>query len=162
MAMHRDYFFENPTATLNTTTLNFQRNWLNLYERAILESIKMAQAESIQDTPSLTEYFLTTRPGKTPQPKFDKRLQKPNDAASTEHNPQASILLLAVYLITSTTAPRPRTLDYTVQLLKPIHSTTTENLYQQFSTRTYSRLGNPWATTHSYPARTTHHNQDSR
>jgi hypothetical protein len=56
MAMHRDYFFDNPTATLATTTLNFQRNWLNLYEpAAILESIKMAEAESIRDTPSLTE-----------------------------------------------------------------------------------------------------------
>jgi hypothetical protein len=76
MAMHRDYFFEDPTTTLNTTTLNFQRNWLNLYERAILESIKMAQAESIKDTPSLTEYFVTIRPGITPQPKFDKRHHK--------------------------------------------------------------------------------------
>jgi hypothetical protein len=64
--MHRDYFFENPTTTLNTTTLNFQRNWLNLYEPAILEIIKMAQAESIKDTPSLTEYFITIRPGTTP------------------------------------------------------------------------------------------------
>jgi hypothetical protein len=34
------------------------------------------QAESIRDTPSLTQYFLTTRPGKTPQPQFDKRLHK--------------------------------------------------------------------------------------
>jgi hypothetical protein len=52
MAVHRDYFFETPMTTLNATTLNFQRNWLNLYEPAILESIKMAQAKSIKDTPS--------------------------------------------------------------------------------------------------------------
>jgi hypothetical protein len=71
MVMHRE-FFNNPTATLATTTLNLQRNWLNLYEPAILGSIKMAEAESIRDTPSLTEYFVTIRPGKTPQPKFDK------------------------------------------------------------------------------------------
>jgi hypothetical protein len=76
MAMHRDYFFDNPTATLATMTLNFQRNWLNLYEPAILEGIKMAEAESIRDTPSLTEYFVTIRPGKTLQPKFDKRHHK--------------------------------------------------------------------------------------
>jgi hypothetical protein len=74
--MHRDYFFDNLTTTLNTTNLNFQRNWLNLYEPAILESIKMAQAESIKDTPSLTEYFITIRPGITPHPKFDKRHHK--------------------------------------------------------------------------------------
>jgi hypothetical protein len=59
MVMHRDYFFDNPAATFATTTLNLQRNWLNLYEPAILESIKMAEAESIRDTPSLTEYFVT-------------------------------------------------------------------------------------------------------
>jgi hypothetical protein len=76
MAMHHDYFVDNPTATLTTTTLNFQRNWLNLCEPTILESIKMAEAESIRDTPSLTEYFVTIRPGKTPQPKVDKRHHK--------------------------------------------------------------------------------------
>jgi hypothetical protein len=75
MAMHRESFFENPTATLNTTTLNFQRNWLNLYEPAILEGIKMAQAESIRNTPSLTEYFVTAQ-RTTPKPKFDKRHHK--------------------------------------------------------------------------------------
>jgi hypothetical protein len=64
------------TATTFLTTLNFQCNWRSLYEPAILESIKMAASESIRATPSLTHYFVTTRPGPTPQPKFDKRHHK--------------------------------------------------------------------------------------
>jgi hypothetical protein len=89
LAMHRDYFFDNPTATLDATSLNFQRNWLNLYEPAILESIKMAESESIRATPALTQYFVTTRPGPIPQPKFDKRHHKTKrrckHAAPTKH-----------------------------------------------------------------------------
>jgi hypothetical protein len=47
MAIHRDYFFDNPDAVLLATSLNFHHNWLNLYEAAILESIQMAQAISL-------------------------------------------------------------------------------------------------------------------
>jgi hypothetical protein len=57
MAIHRDYFFDDPDATLAATSLNFQRNWLQLYEPAILESIKMAQAVSIRGTTPLSTYF---------------------------------------------------------------------------------------------------------
>jgi hypothetical protein len=108
MTMHRDYFLDNPTATLTTTTLNFQRNWLNLYEPAILESIKMAQAESIRRTPSLTEYFPTTRQGNTPQPKFDKRLQLYKTKRRIKHkvNPKIPYLHTTAYLTTSNPTPK--------------------------------------------------------
>jgi hypothetical protein len=61
MAIHRDYFFEDPDAILLATSLNFQRNWLNLYEAAILESIQMAQAVSIKLTQPLSTYFPITK-----------------------------------------------------------------------------------------------------
>jgi hypothetical protein len=68
MAIHRDYFFDDADATLLATTLSFQRNWLNLYEPPILESIKMAQVNSIQGTTPLSVYFPVTRPGRRPTP----------------------------------------------------------------------------------------------
>jgi hypothetical protein len=75
MAIHRDYFFDDADATLQATTLTFQRNWLNLYEPAILESIKMAQTNSIKGTTPLSAYFPVTHPGCRPTPHFDKRLK---------------------------------------------------------------------------------------
>jgi hypothetical protein len=75
MAIHRDYFFDDPDATLLATTLNFQRNWLNLYEAAILESIQMAQADSIRGTDPLSAYLPITKAGVRPKPRFDKRLK---------------------------------------------------------------------------------------
>jgi hypothetical protein len=76
MAIHSDYFFDNPDAILIFTSLNFQRNWLNLvYEAAILESIQMAQAVSIRRTQPLSAYFPITKAGVCPKPKFGKRLK---------------------------------------------------------------------------------------
>jgi hypothetical protein len=49
----------------------------------------MAESESIRATPALTQYFVTTRPGPIPQPKFDKRHHKTKrrckHAAPTKH-----------------------------------------------------------------------------
>jgi hypothetical protein len=75
MAIHRDYFFDDPDATLLATALNFQRSWLNLYEAAILESIQMAQADSIRGTTPLLAYSPITKAGVRPKPRFDKRLK---------------------------------------------------------------------------------------
>jgi hypothetical protein len=75
MAIHPDYIFDDADAILLATTLTFQRNWLNLYEPAILESIKMAQVNSIKGTTPLSVYFPVTRPGCCPTPRFDKRLK---------------------------------------------------------------------------------------
>jgi hypothetical protein len=80
MAIHHDYFLDNLATTLSTTTLNFQRNWLNLYESAILESIKMAHSISLRGTHPLSSYFAVSRAGVRPTPKFDKRLR-------TQHKP---------------------------------------------------------------------------
>jgi hypothetical protein len=63
MAIHSDYFLEDPDAILLVTSPNFQRNWLNLYEADILESIQMAQADSIKLTQRLSTYFPITRAG---------------------------------------------------------------------------------------------------
>jgi hypothetical protein len=71
MAIHRDYFFEDADAILLATTLTFQRSWLNLYEPAILGSIKMAQVNSTKGTTALSVYFPVTRPGCRPTPRFD-------------------------------------------------------------------------------------------
>jgi hypothetical protein len=75
MAIHHDYFFEDADAILLATTLTFQRTWLNLYEPAILESIKMAQVNSIKGTTPLSVYFPVAPPGCRPTPRFDKRLK---------------------------------------------------------------------------------------
>jgi hypothetical protein len=82
MAIHHDYFLDNLATTLSTTTLNFQRNWLNLYESAILESIKMAHAISLRGAHPLSNYFVVTRPGVRPKPQFDKRLRTRHKSAS--------------------------------------------------------------------------------
>jgi hypothetical protein len=74
MAIHREYFFEDVDTTLRVSPLNFLRNWLNLYEPAILESIKMAKTESLRDTRPLSAHFPVTRPGVRPRPQFDNRL----------------------------------------------------------------------------------------
>jgi hypothetical protein len=74
LAIHREYFFEDVDTTLRITTLNFLRNWLHLYEPAILESIKMAHSESLRNTTPLSVYFPITRPGVRPRPQFDNRL----------------------------------------------------------------------------------------
>jgi hypothetical protein len=74
LSIHHEYFFDDPDAILLATTLTFQRNWLNLYESAILESVKSAQTESISGTKPLSNYFPVTRPGIPPKPKFDNRL----------------------------------------------------------------------------------------
>jgi hypothetical protein len=80
MAIHQDYFDDFVT-TLGTTNLNFQRNWLHLYESAILESIKMAHTVSLRGSQPLSNYFTIIRPGVRPKPQFDKRLRTRHKSA---------------------------------------------------------------------------------
>jgi hypothetical protein len=115
MAIHHDYFFDDPDATLLATTLNFQRNWLNLYEAATLESIQMAQSDSIRGTTPLLAYFPITKAGVRPKPRFDKSLKTrhkgPPCRRKTKVNPASLSAHCISYYFThppsSSTVPSP-------------------------------------------------------
>jgi hypothetical protein len=105
MAIHSDYFFDNPDAILLATSLNFQRNWLNLYEAAILESIQMTQAVSIRRTKPLSAYFPITKAGVRPEAKFDKRL-KTRHKGPRRRKPKVNPASLSAHRL-SYFSPRP-------------------------------------------------------
>jgi hypothetical protein len=69
---HVDYFFlPDLRETIRTSTLQFLRNWIRLYEPSIMESIRVARSESVKNTHSLREHFRILPSQRPPKPRFD-------------------------------------------------------------------------------------------
>jgi hypothetical protein len=67
-------FLPDLRETIRTSTLQFLRNWIRLYEPSIMESIRVARSESVKNTLSLRKHFRILPSQRPPKPRFDPRM----------------------------------------------------------------------------------------